>query len=254
MSRVDIEESNANVYVIHALKGYEVHEERIVKLFEEHGLKFQFMTSGDPKYFSKELLDRYFTKEAQERISKGALSCTLNHILAYERMIELDQDYAVVFENDPFFLGDFNQMLASVVTEQKNLPPGFIVSIEISSLRMPSFWDMKKGKHLYKACLNRMAGAYIIDRKACEAIISYLKTKKCTHVIDNWHNVLIRQGVCNVYWAHPPLIEQGSHNGLMSSTISSRSKSWTSQIQWKLKKAYKLYIRRLFPESRVISE
>ena len=44
------------IYVIHALKGYELHEKRVTDLFREHNLNFEFVTDGDPKFFNEDIL------------------------------------------------------------------------------------------------------------------------------------------------------------------------------------------------------
>jgi glycosyl transferase family 25 len=63
---------------------------------------------------------------------------------------------------------------------------------------------------------------------------------------------MIDRGVVKMFWAHPPLVEQGSHNGLLNSTISSKQKSLLRQGQWKAQKIYKMYFRRLFREKRIM--
>jgi diketogulonate reductase-like aldo/keto reductase len=59
--------------------------------------------------------------------------------------------------------------------------------------------------------------------EAILASLEDLKTNKCGYVIDWWHNDLIKRNVIKMYWAYPALTEQGSHNGLLNSTISSKS-------------------------------
>lgn len=242
------------VYVIHALKGYEYHENRIVELFKKNKIKFEFVTDGDPSHFNKELLEKYFIVDINSKLRKGILSCTLNHILAYERMVVNKNEYAIIFENDPFFLGDFTKKLAKIADEIKGLEKGFIVSLENSTLRFPSFWNTKSEKFLYQAKKGRMAGAYLIDLEGATKILDDLKQNKCAAVIDWWHNDLLERGVVKMYWAHPPLVEQGSHNGHLHSTISSKPSSFGRRIKWLIQKNYKFYFRRLFSEARIISK
>lgn len=247
-----MQEKAPNIYVIHAKRGYEIHEQRIKELFEQNNLDFEFVTDGDPQNFSVELLDAHFTKRVQEKYSKGAISCTLNHMIAFRRMIERNQPWAVIFENDPFFLGDFNTQLAQTIEEMKHLPPGFIISLENSTLRFPSYWQAQKGKTLYEAKVGRMAGAYIIDLQGAKNAIAHLEEQKCNEIIDWWHNDLISAKQISMYWAHPAYIEQGSHNGYLSSTISSTKKSTFNKIRWVLKRAFGIYITRLFNERRLV--
>lgn len=234
------------VYVVHALKGYETHAERLTRIFMEMGINFEFVTDGDPAFFNTGILSKYFTEDIKSKLSTGVLSCTLNHILCYEKIAANNQKYALVFENDPFFIGDFKTKIKAIAAEANTLTGGFIISLENTTLEFPKVKDIKKDKLLYAAKKGRCAGAYLINQQAARLILNDLKTNKCAQVIDWWHNTLIERNVIQMYWAHPPLTEQGSHNGLMSSTISSKNKNIRRRISWLLQKYYKTNIRRWF--------
>ncbi len=234
------------IYIVHAKKGYEIHEQRIIKLFSEMALDFEFVTDGDVSCFNEPLLNKYFTTDIRSSLGDGTLSCTLNHILCYERIVKNGNKFALVFENDPFFLGNFFQMMSTLIDQADTVSSGFIVSLENTILKFPPFKETKKGKVLYAATYGRCAGAYLIDLKGAQAILDDLKTTPCHTVIDWWHNSLIDRDVVKMYWAHPALTEQGSHNGLMSSVISSKSKSFARRLSWLAQKFYKTYITRWF--------
>ncbi len=51
------------VFVIHALKGYEFHEKRIIELFGKNKIQFEFVTDGDPSLFTEELIKKYFVND-----------------------------------------------------------------------------------------------------------------------------------------------------------------------------------------------
>jgi len=241
-----------SIYVIHAKKGYELHENRVKSLFKKNNLDFEFVTDGDPSLFTKEILNKYFINNIESKISKGVISCTLNHFYAYIKMIEKNEKYAIIFENDPFFIGDFMDNISKRSNEIQNLNSGFIISIENSTLTFPSIWQTEKNKHIYPASKGRMAGAYIIDLQGAKNIINDLKDIKCNTVIDWWHNNLIKRNIIKMYWLQPAIVEQGSHNGLLSSTISTKSKSKLRRLQWITRKLFKMYIRRLFNEKRIL--
>lgn len=241
-----------SIYVIHALKGYEYQGARVTELFGSNNLKFEFVTDGDPIHFTKPLLDKYFVTNIESILSKGVLSCTLNHILAYEKMVAEGVEYGIVFENDPFFLGNFVEQFSKMDQEIEQLQKGFMISLENSTLRFPSYWQVRKGKFLYRADEGRMAGAYLLDLKAAKDILSDLKNTKCDYVIDWWFNSLIKRNVVKMYWAHPPLVEQGSHNGHLSSTISSKPSNISRKIKWTIQKTFKTCFRRLINDKRII--
>jgi len=241
-----------NIFVIHALKGYEFHAERIKKLFSQYNLDFEFITDGDPSLTNKDIINSYFVSNIDKVMSIGVLSCTLNHIYAYKRIIEQGLDYAIIFENDPFFLDDFSKNIARIEQELQHIPTGFIISLENSTLRFPSFFQTQNNQILYKARSGRMAGAYLIDNEGAKNILNYLDTYKCNNVIDLWHNTLIDNNIITMYWAHPAFVEQGSHNGLLHSTISSKPSSIFRRISWLAQKLYKYYFRRLFDEHDIM--
>jgi glycosyl transferase, family 25 len=240
------------VFVVHALKGYEYHEKRLIDLFDKHGISHEFITDGDPIHFTDEILEKYFVPDIKSILSAGVLSCTLNHIYCLEKIVERNLDYALIFENDPFFLGNFVEQLSKMANEIENLSHGFMISLENSTLRLPSYWDIEKNKHLYQASTCRMSGSYLIDRTGAVAILQELKYNKCPTVIDGWHDLLIRQNIIKMFWAHPPLVEEGSHNGHLNATISTKPRSLFRRITWSAQKLYKLYIRRLFPNKYLI--
>ena len=241
--------SKEGVYVIHVKKGYELHEQRINHIFKSVDLNHTFITDGDPTLFTDELLSTYFIPDIKEKLGTGIISCTLNHFFAYELLIKEQLAFAVVFENDPFFLPHFSRNLYQFLHERLSLSPGHIISLENSTLRFPSYFQKKNGKTLYKARSGRMAGAYIIDHFAASKILEYTKKMKCNNVIDWWHNHLIHHGIVDMYWAHPPIVEQGSHNGKMQGTISTKSKSVFRLFSWELQKFYKSIIGRLFEQN-----
>jgi glycosyl transferase family 25 len=235
------------IYIVHAVLGYELHEQHTRKLFAKLGLdNYEFVTEGDLSCLTQAMLDKYFCSNIKEVLRPGVMSCTLNHILSYERIVARGNKYALVFENDPFLLGNFIKKIKRVVNEANTLKPGFIISLENTTLRFPSFTKTKKGKYLYKASYGRAAGAYLIDLTGAQKILEDLKTNKCCQVIDWWHNTLIKRGVVDMYWAHPPLTEQGSHNGMMHSIISSKNSSVVRRVQWITQKFYRTHIRQIF--------
>jgi len=234
------------IYIVHAKEGYEMHEQRINEIFGKLNLEYEFVSDGDISNFNFGVLQKYFCNSINNKLSAGVLSCTLNHIMCYERLIKNNNRFALIFENDPFFLGDFLNKIEKVAIEATNLEPGFIISLENTTLQFPDFRKIKKDKYLYEAFSGRCAGAYLIDLKGAKDILENVKTEKCCDVIDLWHNTLINNKIIRMYWAHPPLVEQGSHNGLLSSTISSKNKSMVRRLSWNAQKFYKMYIYRWF--------
>lgn len=239
-------------YVVHAKNGYEYHGKRVIELFKKHQIEFEFMTDGDPSNYTPEMLEKFFVTNILDIYTKNKLSCTVNHLLAYEKIVQNGYKYTLMFEDDPCFLGDFQKKITKIIPEIKSLPAGFIISIENTSLRFPSYFQIKKNKYLYQADTGRATGAYIIDLQGAKNILAYLKSNKTDNPIDWLHTIFIQKNVLKMYWAHPPMIEQGSVNGVLSSTVSTKKSSYSRMLIWNIQKLYKNYFLRFFKQKRII--
>lgn len=236
-----------NIYVVHGITGYEEREKHLFELLKiQNDLDYQLVSDFPEEDENQLLIERFFSEDIRSQLTKGEIHCALIHLLCYQRMVENNDDLAIIFEDDVLFISDFPKELAKVVEETRSLDNGFMISLENSTLRFPSLRELRKDKYLYPAVTGRCAGAYILDRRAAERILEDLKVKKCNQTVDLWHNELISRKVFSMYWAHPALTEQGSSNGYFDSSLSTNKKGSLRYIKWEIQKFYKMYILRLF--------
>jgi glycosyl transferase family 25 len=227
-----------HIYVVHAPKGYERHEKRLYNILgNQYGFDFEFLDKDND-----DLIPSYFVENIRHIMNRGAIMCTLNHIMFYETIVNRGDKIALVLEDDPYFSKHFLKHLRQIVAEAQTLQPGFFISLENSTLKFPPRKTLKKGQYLYEALYGRCAGAYLIDNTAAKNIIDRLKQHKCDKVIDHWHNDLIDENVFKMYWAHPACVEQGSINGKMSANNSTQRAGIIRRISWIAHKFYKQYI------------
>ena len=238
---------STNIYVVHAVTGFEAREKSINDLLhKKHQLKFQYVTESASSSENDKWISDFFVPGIKNRISKGAIFCTLVHLLIYERFLKSQEKYAIIFENDICFLKPFSKNINKVIDEASTLPEGFIISLENSTLRFPSWRKVKKDKYVYEASRCRCAGAYLIDRAAALTMLEDAKINKCDRVIDWWHDDLIKREKVKIYWAHPPLTEQGSSSGKVASSSSGNQAGNLLYFRWTMQKFYKMYILRWF--------
>jgi glycosyl transferase family 25 len=239
-----------HVYVVHPPTGYEWHEQRLEHVLKEKlGFYYEFTNGTERNGTWASIaahIPQYFVPNINELLPSGVVDCTLRHILFYQRMVERCDKMALILENDPCPMRNFTEMLAKITAEAKNLPAGIFISLENTTLRFPPRRAICSGQYLYKADYGRCAGAYILDLEAAKNIMARLRNRKCGMVVDHWHNEMARDGVFTIYWAHPPCIEQGSHNGkTISGAISTKRKGMQRRISWLLQKFYKQRLLRL---------
>lgn len=236
------------IYIVHGIKGYDDREVYVRDLLQnQYGLEFEFVTESEDSAENDAWIKQYFREDIRNILPKGSMFCTLVHFLIYEKILNGDNRYAIIFENDVCFIGSkFIENIQLIVKEAEQLEEGFLISLENSTLKFPSWKITKKGKYLYEASRGRCAGAYLIDKKAAELMLNDLTTNKCSKVIDWWHNDLVERQLIRMYWAHPPLTEQGSFNGMHSSSISIRSNGHIRRFRWLCQKYVKMYVTRWF--------
>jgi glycosyl transferase family 25 len=230
------------VYVVHAPYGFEQRELWVKELFKRYDLPFEFVSEEDSPLPLQELTANYFPPNIRETLSKGVVLCTLSHFVCYEKIVREKHGLSLIFEDDPCFLKDFHKRIEKITNEARNLKKGFIISLENTTLEFPSWRKITKGKYLYQAARGRCAGAYLVDLKGASAMLESAKKEKCVKAIDIWHNKILQKGEIDMYWSHPPLVEQASHNGKMNSLIQQSR----SRTQWLVQKFYKMYILRWF--------
>jgi GR25 family glycosyltransferase involved in LPS biosynthesis len=243
--------NDIDVRIVHPKSGYEKQERHMITEMNKHDIPFKFQLRGDQEELTSELLNHYFIPGIT--YSKGSLSCTIKHFQIYEEFIQSPKNFLLVFENDIFLSNNFNNSLEAIVNEIKSRELStFLISLENSCMRFPSYWQTKANQLLYKAKDGRAAGAYLIDKAAAIAMIQYLQHKKCETNVDWWHNQIATKQIISIYWAHPTIAEQGSHNGKLSGEISTHKNSFFRQLAWYGHKFFRTYIKRLFNESRIL--
>ncbi len=231
-------ENIPRVFAIH-VQGNHERREHIEKEFKKKALTFELILKGNQEDLNDKVLKKYFLGSMRE-ISPRT-SCCYKHLLAYQKMASEKVGQALIFEDDIILYKNFITQLNQVLLEvkQKNLK-NYLISLEDYSLRVIT--DPKKNQFLYRKKSGRCAGAYLIDHEFAHNFLNFIK-KKCHLPIDWMHNLAAQEGIIAIYWAHPSLCEQKSHNGDFDSLLDLRVKKGLLR---KLNHYYKKYIKKKF--------
>lgn len=237
------------IYVVHVSSNKE-REEHMKQELGRFNLPFEFMLRGDIKDLSRELVDEYFTGEQMTGEFCAEQSCALKHIYIYEKMLQDGVKDALVFEDDVFLKENFIEIFNRCLEEFHALPQDKqdkgLINFEESTLRYVPKDRVKEGKFLYEMDRSRCAGAYYLNANLAKEVVNDAHTKKCDKPLDWYHNTLVERIDLKHYWCHPAIVQQGSHNGRMQSTIDDKKYGPLRQITWKISRLYKQKIRPLF--------
>ncbi len=228
------------ILVIHAASLKE-RGEHIDRMLRGMGLDYEFVKEADRDMLTDEVLDRYVADGPERMHEKSSVaSCTIKHFMACERVLKDGLEGALILEDDIVlhdnFLPRFKACMAEYEAhyQQQNI----LISLEDSSLRFVPRSERQKGKLLYPAKKGRMAGAYFVNRKACQAIIGSLDKERCKIPIDLYHNLLMSRGLLCCLWAQPAIATQGSFMGVFDSSLSKHNDTMI-KLRWWFKKNYK---------------
>ena len=167
-------------------------------------------------------------------------SCAYKGLRAYERILEMGLQGALVFEDDirlfSGFRGKFLRTLDEI--EQNHADEPIMVNYEESSLLLVPRSRRKAGQYLYRVERDRFAGCYYISRKAAQAIVDYVRKNRCDQPLDRFHTELVEQGLINYYWSYPCLAVQCSCDGSMPTMIPTKPRP-LKRLKWFYKRFYK---------------
>jgi glycosyl transferase, family 25 len=232
-----------NVFVIH-VKDAEARMQHMESQLAKVNLTAVYILDGDKHELNNSIISKYFIGKMAEVSNRT--SCAYKHYLAYERMVEAQIPYAVILEDDIFLNNDFDTAVLNCIKEvkEKNLQ-NYLISLEETSLRYVKGSIRKRGRLLYPNTRGRMAGAYIVDLQAAKNMLQDVYRNKTDLTIDWYHNYCVTKGIINMLWIHPTIAIQGSINGMINSSISSRRTNYLRISSFYLQRAYKKILWRL---------
>ena len=137
-------------------------------------------------------------------LTRGAVGCYLSHLGIYKKILESNNKYGLIFEDDSVIATDFyNRLLygLNIIPQDWDI---FLLGViclkcDINKdyIKIRRFW----GTH-----------GYIVKRESAKKILSYLD-KPLSKQIDADMSLLIKRGIINVYAINPIIVAQDSQFG-----------------------------------------
>jgi glycosyl transferase, family 25 len=230
-------------YVIH-VRGNKERENYIRNELKKFNIEFEFILEGNMDNMTGADLDKYF-KDDFKTVSPRT-SCTIKHFYAYERMVENNIPVALVFEDDIELFSSFPEVFDTSLKEAAELHESFVISYESSTQDFIRKSEEIPGKVLYHKPVGRCAGAYLIDLTAAKRILEEGIKNKSNVCMDWFHNEVSDKGLIKIYWCHPAIAEQQSHNGKIRSLLDEKKQGHYYRLKYLIQKTYKQKILNRF--------
>ena len=229
-----------HVYIVHCDAFTNRKEYMMNNFIKECGLTddyYTFMVNTHKDSLTNDVINQYYSLDMETRmkelkvieedkfltqeISKGAISCGINHYLIWKEIVEKKYtQHVLILEDDAITIDNFLSCIVEVCAE---LTQQDIVSIENgANLKIQKYGiTTKNDQWIYKCPDGRMrcTGAYLIHPNTCRKLIALHKKRKFSLEIDMQMWLYSKLGFYDIYWSEPTLFSQGSQNGLFPSQI-----------------------------------
>ncbi len=152
------------------------------------------------------------------KLNIAEISCTIKHYLGIKSVADKCDDYGLVLEDDVIFVENFPEIFNNFLS---NTPDdwGAIFMGCCAGLRVPPQFQ-QQGVNAYpiQHPASRGGDSYILRKDVAQKIAS---TMKPFNTISDWELACqLHKHDIKTYWWEPPLVVQGSENGLYKTTLN----------------------------------
>jgi glycosyl transferase family 25 len=228
--------------VLHVKKGYEDREACIIDQFAQLGLDFEWVLDHDIPELTSQVLKKYGYRGD---LPPEAISCSMKHIAAWERIAAGSEAGGLVLEDDALVdRKHFETAIEACLLELKTDWSGRGCICFGSGCAMFVPWTkLKKGRRLYRAEIVRAADSYWIDHQTARQRLDWIRENGFSLPADHLINAIDTQLGIPILWAEPTVVAQGSHTGLFTSSIQLEDTAgWWKKAEWVIKIARRKYI------------
>lgn len=152
----------------------------------------------------KELDTKFDVKSANRRygrtLNPGEIGCTLSHFKCYHKLLNSDNPFALILEDDISLMRDFSNIDTIAKSLPSNKPWVLFLSADYWYINMYKFDNKNSIASVYDAVGTY---AYIINREGAELILN--KNPKASNVADHWS--LYRHQGLKLYAVYPYMID-----------------------------------------------
>ncbi|MEY3807818.1 MAG: hypothetical protein RI893_794 [Pseudomonadota bacterium] len=214
------------------------------KQLAKHGLEAEFIFEWDADELTEEVNKRYFAKD--NNLSAAQKSCALKHITAFEKIVESQNGFALILEDDAIFAQDFSLGLQRALIQSGQFSGEKIIYIGSGGNFFTPKSQRKPGQYLYLGTRGRFTDSYLIDKATAQKRLDWILRHKISDPIDNQFDKIDQQLDIKILWLEDPVVEQGSKNGLFSSGIELAPPTWLQRWLFGFEKLKRKYIYQLW--------
>jgi len=205
---MEIDDLLKNIYVIHSPKLTE-RRQGLTRDLQKHAIMATWIEDFEPDQIGMGLLIRRWRNF---RLRLAEISVYLKQEAVYRDMVAKGVDVALVLEDDAILGDDFKKRLSDYLM---HLPADFDVVFlgESCGAHLP----LTDNSHFARASSCRSVSGYLVTQNCAGLFCKYLG--RIDQPIDLKLNVIIATHGLNAYWSEPPLLGNGSEQGIYKHSL-----------------------------------
>jgi GR25 family glycosyltransferase involved in LPS biosynthesis len=194
----------------------------------EHGIYPELIKGVDGKTVSQNEVKDVVSAFYSEFGPKSAIGCAMSHMNVYKKIVEGDDEYSVIFENDVVLKGD--NVIDKIEKIVEEAPRDFDIIYlgcfdseffkNVMGLLLVTGKEERISKNLVKPAVALGLHAYVVSKQGAAKLLKELYGKVHNH-IDYCIQYLYKSGKLNNYEMTPRIAFQTSTDTGMSSMITS---------------------------------
>lgn len=206
--------------------------EKLMASLPELGLDPVWSPGVDGKKLTREEIAAHTSPVMTDLITPSAMGCALAHIRTWEKIVENNDPYALIVEDDVVFVPDFEKKFKEIFPNtpadydilylgcfgcDSRFSPTAIITSIAGGVRLDSK-ELQINKHIAKPAVATATHAYIVSNKGARQLLHEIKHNVKFH-IDNTMQLLADSNRITRYVTTPRLAFQTSTNTLVSVNI-----------------------------------
>jgi O-antigen ligase/GR25 family glycosyltransferase involved in LPS biosynthesis len=199
-----------------------------------HGIAFEWIFEHDADELTDAQIEAVF---APSDLKRGHQSLVLKHLETWKRCVAHGYRRVLVFEDDAVLARDFERVFGAAMDEADRLDGPYMVYLGCGDNKYVE--DARRSPTMLLAPGIELPAtdATVLDRRAAELRLEYLKRHRITRPAD-W---LMREADAEMgiahYWLREPIVEQGSMSGMFTSVLddkrTDRGRAWNwMRFRW----------------------
>lgn len=223
------------IFVIHATS-FTQRRQFIEAQMKTLGLPFEFVLDFDIPDIPEDLRRQIFRDDS---LSPAQQSCALKHWQAHRLMVERQIPRALVLEDDVILSAAFWPALEGLMQEELVLGDPHVTFLGCGGHYYVPHDQIRPGQWLYPRNQGKFADSYILSLETAKRRLDWIESNGITQPIDHTFEHIDRVLGTPMFWLEPPVVEQGSHNGMFSSTLDKSHPLWFQALQFRWKKFWR---------------